>query len=268
MNMSGDAAEQVVRLSLEGTEMALRLSGDAAKSVAIAIYTILKNKDKTKTKGHQRLSAMLKSGKPLKVFTIKADQLRQFASEAKRYGVVYCALQEKGQSKDGMVDVMVRAEDASKIDRIVERFKLTTVDAAAIKHDIEQSRAERDEAPPPREHPRPARSADEALVNEMLAPIQREENASPNPIAARTENISPSAPISKTPSKAAEGTVKERHSVREELRQIQARRQRQEPDVPFREEPDTPAKDTAPRTTVHQQPKHLKKPIKYKERQL
>ena len=44
MNMSGDAAEQVVRLSLEGTEMALRLSGDAAKSVAIAIYTILKNK--------------------------------------------------------------------------------------------------------------------------------------------------------------------------------------------------------------------------------
>ena len=91
MNMSGDAAEQVVRLSLEGTEMALRLSGSAAKNIAAAIYTVLKNKDRNKTKGRQRLSAMLKSGKPLKVFTVNENQLKQFASEAKRYGVVYCA---------------------------------------------------------------------------------------------------------------------------------------------------------------------------------
>ena len=71
MNNSGDAAEQIVRLSLEGTEMALRLSGSAAKNVAAAIYTVLKNKDKNKIKGRQRLTAMLKSGKELKVFTIK-----------------------------------------------------------------------------------------------------------------------------------------------------------------------------------------------------
>ena len=34
MNNSGDAAEQVVRLSLEGTEVALKLTGSAAKNVA------------------------------------------------------------------------------------------------------------------------------------------------------------------------------------------------------------------------------------------
>ena len=256
MNMSGDAAEQVVRLSLEGTEMALRLSGDAAKSVAIAIYTILKNKDKTKTKGHQRLSAMLKSGKPLKVFTIKADQLRQFASEAKRYGVVYCALQEKGQSKDGMVDVMVRAEDASKIDRIVERFKLTTVDAAAIKHDIEQSRAERDEALPPPEHTRPGRDSMDELVDEMLSPPGKEARSPANPTATRTENTAPSAPTSKTPSKAAEGTAKERPSVREALRQIAAERQQRE---------DRPAADR-PLSRSGAAPRHLKPSEKSKVR--
>ena len=73
---------------------------------------------------------MLKSGKELKVFTISKEHLKQFAKEAKRYGVVYCALRGKDKSSDGLVDVMVRAEDASKINRIVERFKLATVDAA------------------------------------------------------------------------------------------------------------------------------------------
>ncbi len=31
MNTSGDAAEQIVRMSLEGTEVALKLTGSAAK---------------------------------------------------------------------------------------------------------------------------------------------------------------------------------------------------------------------------------------------
>lgn len=35
MNNGGDAAEQVVRLSLEGFEVAARLSGSAAKNIAL-----------------------------------------------------------------------------------------------------------------------------------------------------------------------------------------------------------------------------------------
>lgn len=102
MNNSGDAAEQVVRLSLEGTEVALKLTGSAAKNIAAAIYAVLKNRDKNKIKGRQRLTAMLKSGKELKVFTISEEHLKQFATEAKRYGVVYCALRGKEKSADGI----------------------------------------------------------------------------------------------------------------------------------------------------------------------
>lgn len=102
MNNSGDAAEQVVRLSLEGVEVALKLSGSAAKNIAAAIYAVMKNRDKNKIKGRQRLTAMLKSGKELKVFTISEEHLKQFATEAKRYGVVYCALRGKEKSADGM----------------------------------------------------------------------------------------------------------------------------------------------------------------------
>ena len=218
MTNSGDAAEQIVRMSLEGTEVALRLSGSAAKNIAVALYAIAKNADRNKTKGHQRLSAMLKSGKELKVFTISEEHLKCFAQEAKR---------GKEPAADGMVDVMVRAEDASKINRIVERFKLATVDTASIKRDIEKDRQEKETAPDVPEQSAPQKEAEERLLDELFgAPIQKEAKAPENPTAAKTEKNPPSEPISGTQRKTAEGTSKEsRPSVREELREIKAARQ-------------------------------------------
>ena len=42
MNNGGDAAEQVVRLSLEGFEVAAKLTGSAAKNVALLLVSVLK----------------------------------------------------------------------------------------------------------------------------------------------------------------------------------------------------------------------------------
>ena len=261
MYNSGDAAEQVVRISLEGTEVALKLTGSAAKNIAAMLYAVWKNRDKNKTKGHQRLSAMLKSGKELKVFTVSEEHLKQFATEAKRYGVVYCALRGKERSADGMVDIMVRAEDASKINRIVERFKLATVDAVSIKRDIEQTKADK-AAPSAPEQEKPDKAADDRLLDDLLgAPIQKEEHASPNPAAAKTEKSRPSAPTSEKQSRTAEGTAKspeERPSVREELREIKAKQQ--EAAAPAKEEPIVSKKPTKQQTTTHKQPSRKKKP--------
>ena len=261
MNTSGDAAEQIVRLSLEGTEVALKLTGSAAKNIAAMLFSILKNKDKNKTKGRQRLTAMLKSGKELKVFTVSEEHLKQFATEAKRYGVVYCALQGKGKSTDGLIDIMVRAEDASKINRIVERFKLATVDTVSIKRDIEQAKSEKTAVPSVPEQDMPDKSADDRLLDDLMgAPIQKEENTSPNPEAAKTEKSRPSEPISKKQSKTAEGTVKspeERTSVREELREIRENRQKEAVAL-SPEEPAVSKKPAKQQTAAHKQPPRKK----------
>ena len=265
MYNSGDAAEQIVRISLEGTEVALKLTGSAAKNIAAMIYTVLKNRDKNKTKGRQRLTAMLKSGKELKVFTVSEEHLKQFAAEAKRYGVVYCALRGKEKSANGMVDIMVRAEDASKINRIVERFKLAAVDTVSIKRDIEKSKAEKTAAPSAPAQEKPDKEADDRLLDDLMgAPIKKEENSLPNPEAAKTEKSRPSEPISKKQGRTAEGTVKspeERPSVREELREIREK-EAAEPSI---SEPTVSKKPTKQQTTAHQQPSRKKKP-KSKER--
>ena len=69
--------------------------------------------------------------------------MKLFAKEARRYGVLYCALKGIRKNPDGMVDVMVRAEDASKIDRIVERFELAAVDKASIRDEIAKGKKEK-----------------------------------------------------------------------------------------------------------------------------
>ena len=59
MNNGGDAAEQVVRLSLEGFEVAAKLTGSAAKNVALLLVSVLKQEQQTK--GKARLTNMIKS---------------------------------------------------------------------------------------------------------------------------------------------------------------------------------------------------------------
>lgn len=98
MNNGGDAAEQVVRLSLEGFEVAAKLTGSAAKNVALLLVSVLKQEQQTK--GKARLTNMIKSGKELKVFSIPNKDLAQFTKQAKRYGVLYCVLRDKSAKGD------------------------------------------------------------------------------------------------------------------------------------------------------------------------
>lgn len=117
-----------------------KISGEGAKHLAVYLFAALQGQKKTK--GRIRLESLLRSGKELKVFAVKNEDLPTFCKEAKRYGVLYCALRDK-KNVDGLCDVMVRAEDASKINRIVERFKLATIDTASIKQEIANARSEK-----------------------------------------------------------------------------------------------------------------------------
>lgn len=152
MNTTNDAAEQVVRMSLEGVEYALKLSGKGVEKLAAMIYAIMK--DQKRTKGKTRLSSMLRSEKPLKVFAVKDDELQVFCREAKKYGVLYCLLKDK-DATDGLTDIMVKADDASKINRIFERFNLSHVDVGQVKSEIERQMQEQQQKRNPEISPFP-----------------------------------------------------------------------------------------------------------------
>ena len=145
MSVNGDASEQVVRLGLEGFEVTVKLIGSGAKNLLAMLYAMQKDKNKNQTRGRMKLTKMLQTGKPLKIFTISKDDLKTFSKEAKTYGITYCALRDKNsKNTDAMIDVIVKEEDASRINRIVEKFKLTTVDTAKLETVASKSIEERE----------------------------------------------------------------------------------------------------------------------------
>lgn len=227
MSVSGDASEQVVRLSLEGFEVLARLTGSGAKNVAVMLYTIMK--DNKQTKGKTRLNNMLKAGKPLKIFSIKNEDLETFKYEAKKYGILYCALVDKKHINfDGMTDIMVKDEDASRINRIVERFKLTTIDTAKVDTEVTKAIENREAQ---RKELGVQKKSKEELLEEVLQekPIQKEENKTENFILAKTEKNPQSEPSSIT-SKMQEGVSKgeKKPSVRKELAKLKVEVEKRE----------------------------------------
>ena len=75
---------------------------------------------------------MIKSGSPLDVFPVREQDIRAFTQEAKKYGIVYCAVRDKEPKPDGMVDVLVRKEDSPKINRVITRLQYATVDKNGV----------------------------------------------------------------------------------------------------------------------------------------
>ena len=139
---SSDAAEQIVRMSLQGVEVAAKITGESAKTLAVLLVATLK--EEHKTKGPARLTNMIKSGKELKVFSLQNKDIEKFAKEAKRYGVLYCILRDKNnKSPTATVDIIARAEDSAKIQRIIERFELTKADKATVIGNVERDIKER-----------------------------------------------------------------------------------------------------------------------------
>lgn len=247
MNTSGEAADQLVRMALQTGEVALKITGAGAKQLAVLIYAILKNQKKTK--GRARLETLVRTGKPLTVFSVKERDVKEFTKEAKQYGVLYCAVRNRRGSKDGMVDLIVKEEDASRINRIVERFKFSSVkEVAQIKSEsgpfTEKGRSDlsRTGQVEP-DHGIPGKSdADKQVGKGMGVPVQQEGEKTASPFPAKTEKSHLSEPISGRRSKTVEGTSKSadiqkrvKPSVRQELKEIQERKK--EPSSKNRQKP-------------------------------
>lgn len=214
MNTS-ESADELVKIYLEGVETVLRISGTGAKNIAMALIAM--SKERTQTKGKTRLTNMLKSGKPLDIFTIKAEDLKKFSQEAKKYGILYCALANKRNNKiDGMVDIMVREEDGAKLNRISERFNFK--DVATIKEEYEKSKQDKvniniEEKP---------KSEEEQFIDDIMPKDKEKQKDIPSNNTKETEkkNLSEISSDTKSEDKV-ENFKDEKQSVRKELKEIE-----------------------------------------------
>lgn len=210
---SSDSAEEFVKIYLDGIDHAIRVTGVGAKNVGAMLIAL--SKDKKQTKGKTRLTNMIKTGKSVQIFTIEAKDLKKFSQEAKRYGILYCALAKKKNSKiDGMVDIMVRDEDSPKINRIAERFNFRSV--ASVKKDLELEKQAKGATIKIQE-----KTKDEQFIDNII-PVEKEYEKMPSNDTKDTEKKNQLEHSSNTKLKnKVESSKKEKKSVRKELKDIE-----------------------------------------------
>lgn len=137
MNSGGEAADQMVREGIQITETAIKLSALGAKNLAAIALALAK--DNPKVRGRTRLNRLLRDGKELKVFQIKTGDLAEFKRQAKHYGVLFSAIRDK-TSEGELIDVLARAEDVSKLNRIFERMGYPVPERKVVERKKEQAR--------------------------------------------------------------------------------------------------------------------------------
>ena len=215
MNLGSDPADQIVRYSLAGTEVALKLSGLAAKNFALFVYAVLK--DQKKTRGKTRLVRMLKEQRPFKFFQIPQEALREFAKEARAHGLLYVPIRNKRD--DGQIELVVFADDAAKVQRVLDNLNLDFIKAQAGEATVEQAAPQpiQTEQVPTETGPVDFQTADEFNVPERgNSPNFTPGRESPGGTAREKSPSGTSSPGRNTSPSSGET----RPSVRKELRDI------------------------------------------------
>lgn len=229
MNLGSEPADQIVRYTLEGAEVALKLSGLAAKNFAVFVYAVLK--DQKKTRGKTHLVRMLKEQRPLKFFTVPSSQMREFAQEAKKRGLLFVPIRNK--QNPGEVELVVFADDAAKVNRVMDRLNLDFVKSqaggAAPEHPGQQAPVQTESVPMENG---PVEFAVGGMEDEFSVPARQEPAANftpEEPGRSPSGNSSPSkdgSPISPGPKPSVK---KELQEIRKEQAEKGKARERQAP---------------------------------------
>ena len=227
MNYGAEPADQVVRYSLEGTEYAIKLTGLAAKNFAVFVAAVLK--DSQKTHGKTKLARLLKVGKPLKFFSVPVERMREFTQEANLRGLLFVPIRDK--LEPDKIEIAVWAEDAAKVNRVIERMQLDVVEDGTgeiVESGVAENAAAEPDAPQPDIAPDPQGFAldEDAFGFDMgFTPAPQEQPApgrgeSPSVPSLPNKKFSPKPPTFHA-GRAARTRV-ERPSVRLELGAIKA----------------------------------------------
>ena len=120
MNIGGgEAADQLVRMMLTGTEAAVRLSGSALKNMLALSLALAKNHKRIS--GKINLGKMLRETRDLRQFPMPPEQYHQFQKLAKRQKLLYSSVHDRdGRGKT--IDVILPVTELDRANQIFERM--------------------------------------------------------------------------------------------------------------------------------------------------
>ena len=121
MNVGGgEAADQLVRMMLSGSEVAVRLSGSALKNLLALTMALAKN-HKT-ISGKVNMTKMLRETRDVRRFAMSPEQYQAFKKRAGKQKILFSAIRDTdGHGK--VVDVIMPVTEIDRANLIFERIQ-------------------------------------------------------------------------------------------------------------------------------------------------
>lgn len=230
ISTESEAAGEIVNIAVKGATEAVTLAGRGALNLAAFLVAALKEQQRTKGKVNLRAFR----AKSTTVFTLKnIEELRLFHRAAKKYGILFSTVVDK-KHLDGQCDVIVPIEDAARVNRIIDGYRLSTVKMELPEEHAETAkggnRRNRMEAPAREESGLPIRERTAPKNEKADAELLSAFDEALNPMEAQTEKKNPSAPFSQNKSNSSREAIltgnSERPSVRSALSEAMAEAKR------------------------------------------
>lgn len=119
MDVSAEAADVVVRESIQATEAAAKLALEGMKNVAALLLAIAKQD--MKVVGQTTAKRLARDPAPAVVIPIKAEDKGKFQKLAKDFGVLYFIAQKKGNNS-GILNVVSNQNYAAQLNAVMEQM--------------------------------------------------------------------------------------------------------------------------------------------------
>ena len=120
MNVGGgEAADQLVRMLLSGTEVSVRLGSSALKNLLALTMALAKN-NKTLS-GKVNLGKILRETRDLRQFPMTPEQYKRFARLAKKQKILFSAIRDK-DDRGKLIDVILPVTELDRANMIFERL--------------------------------------------------------------------------------------------------------------------------------------------------
>ena len=264
MSQAGESAEEIVKIVLDGTEVAVRIVGDSAFNITKGLVAkLLKDLNSAKdSPGRQKLKNVIKSGEPISFFAIDQNKLKHFAKTAKQFGIQYHVVKDKND-KSGICTIIAKTQDTHNLNHIIDRYGLAKDMSPEILNGLKATEAEDKSGSKKENAPdilirdddeiapviqASAEQDDEEIDRFLDALFEKKEpedaSKSKNPISAKTERSRPSELTSRSTERSDyKKDDTKRVSVRDEINRqkaILARQQRSQSSRPQGKSPNAP----------------------------
>lgn len=119
MEVSGEAADLVMKEGVQISEEAIKLLARGAKNLAALLYALAK--DQKKLYGRVNMNRLLSEQRPIEVLPLRTEDFDEFKRRAKKVGLLFAAVEDK-KGDAPYLDVLTNIDHLSQANYILEQM--------------------------------------------------------------------------------------------------------------------------------------------------